>query len=204
MTGELSAQATWRAKWWLGYPRRGQPLVGQTLYELLTGALKLNEDNLRRRKSRLAAVAKTVGQKALDVAITQIGTQESPRGSNLQKYGSWYSMNGVPWCAIFDSWCFAQSGYTRFRYSYVPAVHDDARNVRNHLCIIRTPRPGDLVLYNWSGSVDAHIEFFEKWEQEGSTFSAVGGNTGGNFANGGEVLRQTRYMGNVNVFVRAS
>jgi hypothetical protein len=202
--GTLSAQATYRAKYWLGYPEKAiDRSFGQTIYELLNGTLKLNADNLRRRKSRLEAVEQSVGQKALDIAIPEIGNHESPSGSNMQKYGSWYGMNGVPWCAIFVSWSFGHSGTTRFRYSYVPSVHDDARNCRNRLCVVRSPRPGDLALYTFSGVRDAHIEFFEKWESQGSTFTAVGGNTGGaSFNNGGAVERNTRYTSLVDAFVR--
>lgn len=34
-----------------------------------------------------------------------LGVKESPLGSNKQKYGAWYGMNGQPWCAIFVCWC---------------------------------------------------------------------------------------------------
>jgi CHAP domain len=202
--GTLTAQATYRAKYWLGYPTNQiNRSFGQTIYELLNGTLKLTPDNLRVRKQRLEANAETSGEKALQQAITQIGTEESPRGSNKQKYGSWYGMNGVPWCAIFTSWCLAQSGYKTFRYSYVPAVHMDATYCRNRLCVVRSPRPGDLACFSFSGTRDAHIEFFEKWISEGSTFSSVGGNTGSSsFNNGGEVARNTRYTSTVDAFVR--
>jgi hypothetical protein len=205
--GTLSAQATYRAKYWLGYPEKEvNRSFGQTIYELLNGTLKLNADNLRRRKQRLDAVTtETVGQKALAAAIPEIGNHESPAGSNMNKYGSWYGMNGVPWCAIFCSWCFGHSGTTRFRYSYVPTVHSDASYCRNRLCVVRQPVPGDLALFSWSGIRDAHIEFFEKWISQGSTFQTVGGNTGSSsFNNGGAVERNTRYMGNVDVFVRVT
>jgi len=206
--GPLTAQATYRTKYWLGYPYNAiNRSFGQQLYEYLLESdpiTRLPPEFAARRKSRLAESEQSPGQKALDKAITQIGVEEYPRGSNFQKYGLWYGMNGVPWCAIFASWCFGNSGNTRFRYSYVPAIHSDAEYCRNKLCIVRSPVPGDLVLYNWGGTYDAHVEFFEKWTIQGSTFSAVGGNTGGDFANGGEVHRSTRYISNVNVFVRVA
>jgi CHAP domain len=203
--GTLTAQATFRTKYWLGYPEKEiNRSFGQTVYELLNGTLKLNEDNLRRRKQRLEAqTVETVGQKALATAIPEIGNHESPSGSNMNKYGSWYGMNGVPWCAIFVSWCFGHSGNTRFRYSYVPAVHNDARYCRNHLCVVRSPKPGDLACFNF-GNYDGHIEFFEKWLTS-NTFLSVGGNTGSaSYNNGGEVLRSTRYTSNVDAFVRVT
>ena len=42
----------------------------------------------------------------LKVAASQIGVKESPAGSNRSKYGKWFGLNGVPWCAIFLDWCF--------------------------------------------------------------------------------------------------
>jgi hypothetical protein len=204
--GPLTAQATYRAKYWCGYPPAAiDRSFGQTLYEYLlpSSERKLPPDYLQRRKMRLAAAETSPGSKALAKAITQIGTKESPFGSNLQKYGSWYGMNGVAWCAIFASWCFAHTDFKRFRYSYVPAIHDDARNVRNGLCVVRTPRPGDLACFNFGGVRDAHVEFVEKMTGAGSTFESVGGNTGHtNYSNGGEVLRSTRYVSNVGAFVR--
>lgn len=39
----------------------------------------------------------------------QLGTSETPPGSNRQKYGAAYGMNGVAWCAIFVWWCFTHA-----------------------------------------------------------------------------------------------
>lgn len=44
----------------------------------------------------------------ISVALKEEGTRES--GGNNNKYGKWYGMNNVPWCAIFVSWCANQSG----------------------------------------------------------------------------------------------
>jgi hypothetical protein len=205
--GPLTAQATYRAKYWLGYPEKSiDRSFGQTLYEyLLPKGAKLPTEFMGRRKARLDASAQSAGSQALDVAVTQIGTTEVPAGSNRTPYGRWYSMDGVPWCAIFVSWCFAQSGYKTFRYSYVPAVHSDAIYCRNRLCVVRSPIAGDLACYSWGGARDAHIEIFSRWVMAGSVFEAVGGNTGSaSFNNGGEVARETRYVSNVDAFVRVT
>lgn len=52
----------------------------------------------------------TKREKVLQVAATEKGVKESPAGSNNQKYGAWYGLNGVPWCAIFVSWVFNAAG----------------------------------------------------------------------------------------------
>src|SRR5262245_29481020 len=97
----------------------------------------------------------TLRQKALDKAKGQLGYTESPAGSNQNKYGQWYGMNGVPWCAIFVTWAFETSGGSPSfqpgsRYSYVPYVVSDARANRNGLKTTDDPIPGDLVCYDWS------------------------------------------------------
>jgi len=203
--GPLTAQATSRAKYWLGYPARAcDQNFGQVVYEYLTGKRKLPTEYAAMRAQRLST-AETPGSRALAVARTQLGTEESPRGSNMQKYGAWYRMNGVPWCAIFCSWDFRQSGYSRFRYSYVPAVHYDAVLARNKLIVVRSPKPGDLVTYTIHGVRDAHIAFFDGWEQTGVSFYDLGGNTGpSDISNGGAVMRQLRQMSMVTAFVRAT
>ena len=151
---------------------------------------------------------------ALQTAITQIGTAENPPGSNLQKYGQWYGMNGVPWCAIFTSWCFEQSGNgsPSFKaggyYSYVPYIVSDARNALNGLKTTDTPIPGDLVCYDWDfdGTYD-HVGIYEA-PVSGSPglFRAVEGNTSGaDNSNGGQVMRRERSRsGQGTVFVRVS
>ncbi len=204
--GESSAGATKRAKFWLGYPAdqvNGQ--FGTLVYNLLHGDSSLSSDYAERRAKRLKAAASTdaVKKKALALAVTQIGTKESPFGSNCQKYGSWYGMNCVPWCAIFVSYCISHSGH-QWKYSYVPAIYADAVQGRNGMSITYHPEPGDIVCYTLHGVVDCHTAFFHSWVSDShQDFYDVGGNTGPvNFSNGGEVLKQVRNVGMVHRFVR--
>lgn len=46
----------------------------------------------------------------IDLAYSQIGYTEDPKGSNKTKYGVLYNWNGVPWCAQFIWWLFKLSG----------------------------------------------------------------------------------------------
>ena len=60
----------------------------------------------RRRRS-------AVGRRALAEARRWIGTTEDPPGSNRTPFGVWFGLDGVPWCNIFVSYCFAVgAGYT--------------------------------------------------------------------------------------------
>lgn len=206
--GPQTALATKSAKYWLGYPNSGiNETFGQTLYEYLRVEKwrPLPQEYRERRSARLAAAALTPGKKALDFAINEIGNHESPWGSNLQKYGQWYGFNGVPWCAIFESYCFAHTGKTNYRYSYCGYIYYDAVRGRNGLKLVWTPQPGDVVVYNLHGDPFAHTAFFEKWITQGSSFYDVGGNTGPtNVSNGGAVMRQERNVGIVSHFIRVT
>lgn len=145
----------------------------------------------------------TVRDRALKGAIGWIGTKESPAGSNHTPFGTWYGVDGQPWCAIFQTYCFEveAGGSPTFvkgsAYAYVPYIVSDARNQRNGLLAVSSPIPGDLVCYDWGydGTYD-HVGIFEAWEPgSSSTFTAIEGNTSSsNNSNGGEVMRRTRSL----------
>jgi hypothetical protein len=155
----------------------------------------------------------TLRKRALQRAIGEIGTVESPAGSNLQRYGEWYGFNGVPWCAIFEAWCFEQEGdspaFVRgSRYSYVPYIVADARMGLYGLRTVGADdvMPGDLVCYDWEGNGEYdHTGIFEAW-QGGTTFAAIEGNTStSNDSNGGQVMRRVRNSASqATVFVRVA
>jgi hypothetical protein len=205
--GPIAAAATRSAKYWCGYPAASCDRVfGQTLYEYLrvNDWRPLPKAYQDRRAARIAAATKTPGMKALAVAVSEIGNHESPYGSNLSKYGAWYGFNGVPWCAIFESWCFASSGRTSYRYAAVEQIYADAAAGRNGLKLVWSPMPGDVCCFNLHGDPFAHTSFFERWiDEQAGSFYDIGGNTGPtNISNGGAVMRQQRNRGMVSHFVR--
>lgn len=202
--GPVTASATKRAKWWLGYPEQSCDTVfGQTLYEYLRpNKWRPLPDAYRiRRTARLQATL-TPGIKAFNYAVTQLGYEESPYGSNNTKYGVWYGFNRVPWCAIFESYCFAHTGWNRYRYAACLLIYLDAVAGRNGLRRVWTPRRGDVVIYKLHGDQYAHTGFFDEWLTQDS-FRDLGGNTGSrSFNNGGAVARGTRSTGNVTAYIR--
>lgn len=209
--GEETGRSCIRAKAFLGYPTAElKATYGPYLDGFLSGELQLPDEFLIRQAARAKKAAqKAPREKALARALTQVGTTESPRGSNRQKFGDWYGMNGVPWCAIFVTWAYAGTGTISFkkgsRYAYVPYIVADARAGRYGLQTVREPLPGDVVCYDWDGGVADHVGLFEKWVDRGrGTFKAVEGNTAvGNDSNGGEVMRRERHYSQVEAFVRA-
>jgi hypothetical protein len=136
------------------------------------------------------------------LAHSQIGTLE--HGYNEQKYGAWYGMNGVFWCAEFVSWVMAHCGLPEIRYSYVPTgwgefqngtfgtwhSHHDSRGNQT-----ATAEPGDVVFYQWvPGDLEAtHTGIVVK--DLGSEISTIEGNTelqSGANPNGGGVHPRVR------------
>lgn len=132
----------------------------------------------------------------LDVARGELGTVESPRGSNRQKYGAWYGLNGQPWCSIFVAWCFDRVGINVRKWStnwaYTPAALQGMRNL-GMVVPTRQAQPGDIVFYDFPDSVKRtqHVGIVESVTATGVV--SIEGNTGvGNDSNGGEVMRRTR------------
>lgn len=82
----------------------------------------------------------------------EIGQHEEPVGSNKQKYGLWYGMNGVAWCAQYVAYCFAMAGYPLkidkgFKgFHYVPTLHARAKAKG---WLTTTPQAGDIVLFDF-------------------------------------------------------
>jgi CHAP domain len=158
----------------------------------------------------------SVRDAALRLAVGELGTVESPAGSNRTKYGAWYGMDGNPWCAMFTTWAYelgaGELGTNSpphkkgVSYAYVPYIVGDARAKRNGLSVTSAPVAGDLVCYDWAGDgTFDHVGLFERWGG-GSQFNAVEGNTSASdYSNGGQVLRCTRSTGGQStVFVRVA
>ena len=127
--------------------------------------------------------------KALEAARGQLGTRESPAGSNRTPYGQWYGWNGVPWCMIFVQWCFDRAGKPLpYRTASCSAL---LRWYREHQPerVVSDPRAGDIVIYRFG-----HTGIVE--QAEGDAVTAIEGNTSpgeaGSQSNGGGVFRRTR------------
>jgi peptidoglycan hydrolase-like protein with peptidoglycan-binding domain len=146
----------------------------------------------------------TAATDVLAVARRYLGVHETPAGSNDQRFGVWYGMNGVPWCAIFSSFCLYTAGYrfpdatTRKGFSYCPSI---VAWGQKHSRISRTPHLGDLAVAV-DGNRPHHVELVSRTPKGDGTFTSIGGNTGAaNLSNGGEVLEHSHTIGTAWVFV---
>lgn len=139
----------------------------------------------------------TTGKDVLAAALSQLGTKESPPGSNRVEYNTRYygkevSGAAYPWCMAFVQWCYARAGAALpFKTASCGAL---LRWYRKHdpACVTKTPAPGDIVIFDFpGGAATDHTGIFES--ACGNTVTTIDGNTGTtNDANGGAVMRRTR------------
>lgn len=204
----LTAQAAFRAKYWLGYAKPDH-VAGDRLYGYLMGARRTPSMVLIAKRRRAAMPKQTLASKALARALKDVGIKENPPNSNNNPFGVWYGFNLVPWCNEAVSRWYCDVGSTAFkrglRYSFVPTMAADARAGRNHLTISHPVIPGDVIAFDWEhdGNPD-HTGLFVKWiDKAAGTFESVEGNTAlGNNSNGGEVQhRKDRNTHEVHTFI---
>lgn len=205
--GILTAQAVYRAKFWLGYTKPDQ-VAAALLMSYLGDTRKPTATMVKRAAARKRRQSmEPLRLKALENLKAHLGEKEHPAGSNRIAWASeWYGVIG-PWCAMSVTRAYVDAGSLSFRrgqrYAYVPFIVHDARAGMNSLTVTNHPQPGDLVCYDWEhNGVADHVGLFERWVVEGRTFSAVEGNTGiGNDSNGGQVMRRDRSRALVQAFV---
>lgn len=113
------------------------------------------------------------------------------------KYGRWYETNvdrcntnynygasGVPYCAMFVSWCLWTAAITAsgFPSAYCPSIH-------NHQTLKAWDlRAGDIVLFDWElDGTDDHVGIVESNDVSKRILYTIEGNT-----NNGQVARRSR------------
>lgn len=132
----------------------------------------------------------------VEKAASQIGVKESPAGSNKQKYGRWYGMNGQPWCDMFVSWCADQvgAGAVVGKYAYTPSHAAYAKKLGRWVERGKAPKAGDVVFFHNKSRI-CHVGIVEK-VIDSNTVQTIEGNTStSSNDNGGKVMRRTRKLG---------
>lgn len=133
----------------------------------------------------------TTAQALLEIARGELGTKESPAGSNRVKYATWYGLPGQPWCVMFVMWVFAQAGAALpTRTASCTLLMNAAKRAGSW--VTSGYLPGDVVIYDWGANgVPDHCGIVES--ASGSAVTAIEGNTAvGNDSDGGEVMRRER------------
>lgn len=130
------------------------------------------------------------------VAESQIGYQERP--TNRTKYGRWYGMDGVAWCAIFMSWVFWHAGHplpriaTAKGFAYVPDVVAYAKRHGQWRSASVRPEPGWLVVFSMGGRRPDHVGIVARVLPDGRVETVEGNTNGAGSRSGGAVLRKRR------------
>jgi len=121
-------------------------------------------------------------------------------GGDVEQYqGQEYDvifMDGVAWCMEFVQWVYAQAGAPLpYKTASCGSLLDWYRKHRPE-CIVRSPIPGCIVIFDFPGTRYAtdHTGIFV--EKSATHITTIDGNTsGGSDANGGWVERRTRSLG---------
>ncbi len=217
--GPLSAQATRRAKFLIGFPPKHineiySPLLHAYLTPVEDGGKPLPRHMRLRRNIRMRLEKQRANRRdeIIKLAVSQIGIKESPAGSNRVKYTEWYGMVG-PWCAMFMSWLGVKVGLKSFkvgsRWAYCPYIEADAAQGRHGLRLTSAGSITEddivLALFHFGGGEAKHVGIVEDIDIKGGMVTCIEGNTSsgdaGSQDNGGTVARRTRPLSHVRCFV---
>jgi hypothetical protein len=141
--------------------------------------------------------------KVLEVALSQVGVEEEPRGSNWgPKVKEYLAAGGItvpaPWCMAFVIWCFGKAGdkmhpITASCSFFLGWAKEKSR-------IVKKPLPGDIFLLVRPNGAAFHTGFVTAPGL--LRFGTVEGNSNpGGSPEGFEVVKRSRSYRGV-VFVR--
>ena len=141
------------------------------------------------------------GNKIVEIAKKEVGNAESPANSNKTKYGKWFGMDGVAWCAIFVSWCYNKAGATLDAITNkngFAGCQAAATYYIKKKSVTTKPQAGDIVFFDWNGDKRYdHGGIFVEWISK-TEFTTIEGNTSDtNQSNGGTVMQKKRKNKNV-------
>lgn len=145
-------------------------------------------------------------EKIIEIATAELGVKEYPANSNKTKYGEWFGVNGVAWCAQFVSWVYDRGGFPLGNIGFPKGYAGCATGVIHFTKkgqVTKNPEPGDIVFYDWNKDKKSdHTGIFVRWiDKEKGTFEAIEGNTSmSNQSNGGIVMLRVRNISLVLVF----
>lgn len=141
----------------------------------------------------------------LKVARGEIGYSRWTDPKAGTKYGRWYAeltkssyfgTSGVPYCAMYVSWCLKQAGVTckGFPGASCGAILAAAKAAKKTVSKA-SAKAGDIVMFSWDGdSSPEHVGIIETVHS--TYFTTIEGNTSsgssGSQSNGGGVYRRTR------------
>jgi len=150
----------------------------------------------------------TLQQKALEIAITQLGVQEAPghknTGKDVEKYLQSVGLGaGFSWCMAFVYWCHEQAADAMGRKVLMyrtGGVLEQWRQRKNNYKVI-TPQLGDVFIMDY-GKGQGHTGIVEKVNEDG-TINTIEGNTNDDGSREGyEVCRRMRQRAKILGYLR--
>ena len=148
----------------------------------------------------------TTPAKVLEIAKKEVDAKYKEGNNNDTKFGKWYGINNQPWCAIFVSWVFSQSGGNTLAGIQTPkGFHNcDAglAHFRKHgqLVDVKDAQPGDIVFFNLDGvsGTSEHVGIIYVNQHEQGQMVCFEGNTGtSGSANGDGCYKKTRPLSKI-------
>lgn len=146
----------------------------------------------------------TTAQDVLTIARKYIGVKESPSNSNKTMFGEWYGWNGVPWCAIFVSYCFYKA---KMSLGAIPPKTNPkgfafcpygVTYFKGKGKLDKNPKVGDIVFFDWQkDGVSDHVGIVEKVLGSSKVITIEGNTSFGNDSNGGQVMRRERNLSTI-------
>jgi CHAP domain len=96
------------------------------------------------------------------IARHQLGTTESPPGSNCTRYGPCEE-----WCSLFVAWVWRRAGIEMAGgtapYAYSGSIYEWAKAHGGRILPpSATPAPGDAVLFGWGPTASEHVAIVER------------------------------------------
>jgi hypothetical protein len=152
----------------------------------------------------------TLQEKALEIAVTQLGVEEHPRGSNrgpqvdeyLKAAGLDPATGSYAWCAAFVYWCFEQAAQSMARKNPLAKTAGvlDQWAKRKTAFRVATPQPGDIGIMDF-GKGTGHMFIVEKAFLD-HTDNIEGNSNDEGSRDGYEVCRRSRLRAKVLGYLR--
>lgn len=150
-----------------------------------------------------------LSNKALQVAITQLGVEEIPRGSNwgapVKGYLNRVGLNfPASWCMAFVYWCFDEaSKQLAIKNPTVKTAgclaHWNSPNAVSKR--VQTPQAGDIFIMDFGGGL-GHTGIVEKVDADGTLHTIEGNTNDTGSREGYEVCRRVRKKSQMKGFLR--
>lgn len=149
----------------------------------------------------------TVPEKALEIAISQIGVEENPRGSNsgpqVNEYLKSVGINfPASWCMAFIYWCFDKAAKEMQKANMMAKTGGVLMqwNKRKENFSVSLPLPGDVFIMDYGKGL-GHTGIVEKVEN--GFIHTIEGNTNSEGGREGfEVCRRKRPINKIKGFLR--